>query len=562
MRANAGRNSPSGHTAGMRRHRLIAGFAAAALGVAGVPGAGAWEGTPAAVVVRARFTATMPDRFGLDADGDGLIDLPNTAEYVQPGVASACGAPCAPVFTLHLDGGASTAVMGDAALPVLWYAWVVTGEDDRRFVRRGSSPQASFELAEGRYQVSLEVAAALPWGRAAGRSSREVVVEDFLVVAVGDSFASGEGNPERPRDGGLAAHWADAPGDPAAQAAHAAAHRSTAAWPSLAALALESADPATSVTFVSVAATKARVAAGLLGPQPGIVGASQIDQVAALVGDRQIDLLVVAVGGNDIGFARIVRGLVDADPLADPVCYATDLENVLAAASDGDWNRESALRFALPWGLGCRAVPASGRARLPGLLGLPAELDRLAEAMATRLDPAAVYLAEYPDPTAAADGEAACREIVGDVTPPLGFHEIDEAEMAAGRARVVGPLNQILAAAAGRHGWGFIGGVAAQFGAGHGYCASRPDYGEGTGRGEAAGLQLTGPAGTSRWYRHGASLEAAMALADPGVSWWRTAAQSVVLQGPGDAWETTGTLHPNELGHLATARALLAALGD
>jgi lysophospholipase L1-like esterase len=546
----------------MRRHWMIAGIAASALAVAATPAAAA-PPRGDAVVVRARFAATMPDRFGLDADGDGLIDLPNSAGYVQGGHAGACGASCPPAFTLRLDGAPSTATMGGVSLLVVSYLWEVSGPGGRHIVRRGAGPRLEVDLPEGRYQVSLEVEASLPWGSARGRSTREVAVEDLLVVAMGDSFAAGEGNPERPRaEGTSEAQWADAPGDPETEKAHAAAHRSTVAWPALAALALEHADPGTSVTFLSVAATKAQVTAGLLGPQPNVSPVSQIDQVAALVGERRIDLLLVSVGGNDIGFARIVRGLVDADRLADPVCYATDLQNVWDAASDGDWNRDSALRFALPWGVGCRAVRVTGRPVLPGLQGLPAELDRLAEAIAVRLDPAAVYLMEYPDPTGASAGEAACGEIVGDVTPPFRFHEIDRAEMAAGWARVVEPLNRILAEAAARHGWEFVGGASAAFAAGHGYCALRPDYAPGAGEAAPAGLLQTALAGSGRWYRHSASLQAATALAAPGVSWWRTAAQSVVLQGPSDAWETMGTLHPNELGHLAMAQALLAAVGD
>ena len=543
----------------MYRHGVIVGMAATVLVVMAGP-AGAAPPESAAVVVRARFAATMPDRFGLDADGDGLIDLPNSPAYVQPGAGGACGLSCPAAFTLRLDGAASTATMGGVSLPVVSYRWEVSGAGGRHVVRSGASARLEIDLPEGRYQVSLEVEAALPWGSARGRSSRQVAVEDLLVVALGDSYAGGEGNPERPSAAGVAgAQWADAPGDPATAAAHAAAHRSTVAWPALAALALERADPGTSVTFVSVAATKAQVTAGLLGPQPGVSPVSQIDQVVAAVGDRPIDLLLLSVGGNDIGFARIVRGLVDADRLADPVCYATDLQNVWDAAADGDWNRGSALRFALPWGVGCRAVRVGGRPVLPGLQGLPVELDRLAEAIAGRLHPAAVYLMEYPDPAGAASGVAACSEIVGDVTPPFRFHEIDRAEMAAGRARVLEPLNRILAEAAARHGWEFVGGVSAAFAAGHGYCGLRPDYSAGAGQAASAGPLETVLAGTGRWYRHGASLNAGAVLAAPGVSWWRTAAQSVVLQGPADAWETMGTLHPNELGQLAMARAFLSA---
>jgi lysophospholipase L1-like esterase len=542
----------------MRRHRVIAGFLASALAAIATPVAAIPPGS-ATAVVRARFDATMPDRFGLDADGDGLIDLPNSARYVQAGTGGACGASCLPAFTLRLDASPSTATMGGVPLPMVSFRWEVFGPGGRHIVRRGAAPGLEIELPEGQYQVSLEVEASSPWGSVRGRTIRQVAVEDLLVVAIGDSYASGEGNPERPQvEGASGAQWADAPDDPEAEAAHATAHRSTVAWPALAALALERRDRGTSVTFLSVAATQAEVAAGLLGPQPDVSSASQLDQVVALVGERHIDLLLVSVGGNDIGFARIVRGLVDADRLADPVCYATDLENVWDAASDGDWNRDSALRFALPWGVGCRAVRVAGRPVLPGLQGLPAELDRLAEAISGRLDPAAVYLMEYPDPTTPSEGQAACREIVGDVTPPFRFHEIDRAEMAVGRARVVEPLNRILAEAAARHGWEFVGGLSAAFAAGHGYCGLRPDYSTGSGEPGWAGFLQAIPAGPGRWYRHGASPEAAAALAAPGVSWWRTAAQSVALQGPADAWKTMGTLHPNELGHLAMARALLA----
>jgi len=280
--------------------------------------------------------------------------------------------------------------------------------------------------------------------------------------------------------------------------------------------------------------------------------AGQIAQAATLAGGRQIDLLLVSIGGNDIGFARIVRGLVDADRLADPVCYGTDLQNIWDAAWDGDWNRGSGLRLGWPWGVGCRPTRLTGRPVLPGLRGLPAELDRLAAAIEEGLEVEAVYVMQYPDPTGAGAGGELCEEILGDVTPPFRFHEINRAEQQEGLDRVVGPLNRILEDAAVRHSWGLVGGVAEAFASGHGYCAGRPDYsllpGEGTGL---------------DWFRHPAGLDAATALSWPGVSWYRTAAQSVRLQGPDSAWESAGTLHPNELGHLAMVDALLAALaGD
>ncbi len=507
--------------------------------------------------VQPTFRATMPERFGGDEDGDGLIDLPNTVEYVQscPG---ACDGPVR--FTLRLDASASRATLAGAPLAIIGYRWRITSPNGLLLARSTSLPAVEVQLPEGTYRVALDVQAALGWGTATARVEREVVVEDLLIVAVGDSYASGDGNPERSRPPGAdEAVWADSPGDPAAEAAHTTAHRSTVAWPGLAALALERDDPATSVTFVSLAATGARVGRGLLEAQSGDGGPGQLDKVAALVGGRRIDALLVSIGGNDIGFARIVRGLVDADPQGDPVCYRVDVENVWRSTADGDWNRGSGLRFALPWGVACRERQETGRPVLPGLQGLPAELDALAAGIEGGLQVERVYLMEYPDPTGAGDGVERCAEIAGDLTPPFGFHEIDTAEQAAAQTRVLGPLNQALAEAARRHGWVLVDEIASAFAAGHGYCAERPDYGAPPNdRVEtAAPFPRLSPEG---WYRHPLQEDLSDLLAEPGLSWYRTASQSVVLQGPGARWDTTGTLHPNELGHLAMARALLEAM--
>jgi lysophospholipase L1-like esterase len=552
-----------GHTVRMRGRVALSSLALVWACLGASPALAGESVVAVAPAVQPTFTATMPERFGVDRDADGLIDLPNTVEYVQNGRRGLCPGGCDPVrFTLRLDASASRATLAGAPLAITGYRWRITGPDGPLLTRSTSLSGIEVQLPEGTYRVALDVQAALGWGTATARVERQVVVEDLLIVAVGDSYASGEGNPERPRlSGEDEAVWADSPGDPPAEAAHAAAHRSTVAWPALAALALERADPATSVTFVSLAASGARVSRGLLAAQSGDGGPGQVGEVAALVGGRRIDALVVSIGGNDIGFSRIVRGLVDADPQLDPVCYRVDLENVWRSAADGDWNRGSGLRFALPWGIGCRETRGTGRAVLPGLQGLPAEIDGLAAAVGAGLDVQAVYLMEYPDPTGAAEGGKGCDEIVGDVTPPLGFHEIDTFEQAEGKARVLEPLNRLLAEAASRHGWVLVDGIAAAFGAGHGYCADPPDYGIPAGdpaEPAAVHFPLLFP---EEWYRHPMHADLSDFLDEPGLSWYRTAAQSVALQEPGAAWDADGTLHPNELGHLAMAAALLEALG-
>ena len=80
-----------------------------------------------------------------------------------------------------------------------------------------------------------------------------VTVKDLLVVSLGDSFASGQGNPEIPKDGATPAKWVDLP-----------CARSSKAGPAKAALKIENDDPHTSVTFLSFACTGAEVLRGIL----------------------------------------------------------------------------------------------------------------------------------------------------------------------------------------------------------------------------------------------------------------------------------------------------------
>jgi hypothetical protein len=513
--------------------------------------------TPAAadtVTLRPSFLWSMQPRFGLDADADGLIDHTNTTEYVHNRHPGSCSAGCPDAsFAVTLD--ASRSRVEGAGFEVRQYRWVVAGGGmtaPLAFVR--TSPRLDLLLPEGTYRVGLTVLFHVNDRPASARIDRIVEVDDLLVVAIGDSYASGEGNPEVRRTDGGVARWADS-ADPLAAGRHEAARRSTIAWPARTALLLERRDPHSSVTFVSVASSGATVGNGVLGAQGDLP--AQIDQVRRLVGDRDIDLLLVSIGGNDIGFARIVRGLVDADPQMDPVCYDTDLDNVWLAAADGDWRRSSSLSFDIgdPLFVHCKATGASGPV-LPGLIGLGAELDRLAdelEGLGGR-----VAIMEYPDPTGGGRDDGLCDEIVGDATPPLRFHEIDRLEQLAGMDRVLGPLNEAIGAAAARHGWTVVGGVSEAFG-GHGYCADWPDYGYPDSFWNRPSFMRKRLDHPDAWYRNPGASSGALLLSGHEVTWYRSAGQSAVLQGP-DRLGTTGTMHPNELGHTALAALAFQAI--
>lgn len=203
-----------------------------------------------------------------------------------------------------------------------------------------------------------------------------VRVTDILIAAVGDSFGSGEGNPdqavrfspERAADygkedlAGLPARvgsWATI-GDSAFIRENAlwmdqACHRSLYSHQLRAALQLAIEDPHRAVTYVGVACSGAEVTAGLFlrykghewVPNPpelsqisslaeaqcGLVEAPMQDlpeayhmqgRIKELQGGlvlrkcdiekaRKIDLLFVSIGGNDVGFARLVANAVLAD---------------------------------------------------------------------------------------------------------------------------------------------------------------------------------------------------------------------------------------------------------
>jgi hypothetical protein len=196
-----------------------------------------------------------------------------------------------------------------------------------------------------------------------------VQTRDFLIVGLGDSIASGEGNPDEPiapSDVGFcfqrvldpfAANFylpgrasalnvvddcVDHPGDreawdkAAAKWLFAACHSSLYSYQVRAAIALAVENPDISITFVPLGCTGATIQQGLLGPQEarerpatnGILGAryvgGQLEQLAGYVGIgsklRPIDLIFLTIGANDIGFSGLVADvIVNQNPERDVI---------------------------------------------------------------------------------------------------------------------------------------------------------------------------------------------------------------------------------------------------
>src|SRR5207245_606349 len=249
-------------------------------------------------------------------------------------------------------------------------------------------------------------------------------------VSLGDSSASGEGSPDVPQALGnyifgnptavlQPARWQDA-----------RCHRSANAAPAQAALALEAADPHSSVTFLSFACSGATIntpyykdapvldpyafgqytqyqGTGILGPYAGTVPPdpnnpqnnqlpSQIDQlVAALtnrgqVTPRRIDALLISGGGNDMGFGNIAS-----------LCslYYQCPTNVYVSGINDEGK-----------------IPLRSRVQ-QDLATLPGRYAALDSALKnTGLNIGKVYITQYPDSTRNDQGDF-CGKMLDDVVP-------------------------------------------------------------------------------------------------------------------------------------------------
>ena len=360
--------------------------------------------TTAAIGTPRLFDWSMPDRL--------LVN--ERASAANPGVPVPRYDPDA--LMIPADGWAVALDACDVTdATIQRYAWRVDGESvgsttECRFVHRFPD--------EGVYQVELRLTDVT--GDTAN-VRRRVTVQDWLIVGLGDSFASGEGNPDRRADlsrlesfgeflddvadlleaieqleedlktrdsdgvvrrnliDDLEREWdelrekaartylaslpvwtetAPAWGTPEPDFTEIAlegaipgdavrCHRSMVSGQARAALAIERADPRTSVTLVHLACSGARIDRGLIGSDNGqdIIGLlapladdvlgidygairkrldrlgdvpGQIDNARQVVRGREIDAIVVSIGGNDIRFSDLLTECVVGEPCHDP----------------------------------------------------------------------------------------------------------------------------------------------------------------------------------------------------------------------------------------------------
>lgn len=348
------------------------------------------------------MTWVVPDRLG-------LLDSRKLVQY-------ALAAPVQRAWPVHLTlPGCDQSALGSYAWTVGGAAWTAPK------VLVGKACTVELTATLGKHKVAAQAPADGP------AYSADVLLRDFLIVGIGDSVASGEGNPDigKPAGGPV---WQDVRCD-----------RSAASFQAQAAIALEQHDRRTSVSFLHLACSGATVDEGLVGPYEGINPSGgalppQISAIPGIVGTREVDAVLVSIGANDLGFTPVLTFCVKVPRCASAL-----------------WPYEQGKSL--------------GQYVVGRIAALPALYAAVDVALRTAyIKPSRVYINLYPDEFHDAQGRICDTILEGKVS---GIRA-DEATWMF--ERFMTPLNQAIRTAAAKHGWHVIEGGPEAFRR-HGYCA-------------------------------------------------------------------------------------------
>jgi hypothetical protein len=264
----------------------------------------------------------------------------------------------------------------------------------------GGAQQSTLDCAEPvnlRVRYGLQTVATVDVSAGPGASqhlSTEIRVRDILIAGLGDSIASGEGNPDRPialADEGFCFRYylgtaaaqyfrpsrAGYKGGRACEAPdslqvwqrngalwfNSACHRSLYSYQTRTALALAVQYPHIAVTYLPLACTGATIADGLFGSQRarecppsksttscqvGVNGQipelrEALTQARRRQADRKLDLVLLSIGANDVYFSGLVADVIVDTPTERALFRRT---GVIAALDDS----RAALARDLPQG--------------------------------------------------------------------------------------------------------------------------------------------------------------------------------------------------------------------
>jgi lysophospholipase L1-like esterase len=445
-------------------------------------------------------------------------------------------------------------------------------------------------------------------------------VKDLLIAGLGDSFASGEGNPNLPvafsesrrfrnffpererNDAGGNARWTDE-----------LCHRSLYGQQLRAALQIAIENPQASVTFLDLSCSGASIMNGILGPQSYverlssgaqsnvptgrfIAGGERDSQLYRLVRElcrerpqmrrglpycpgnafrRPLDFLFLSVGGNDIGFSNIVAWASLRDTVSTSIAGFFG-----ATVSAEEFSRR--MRDVLP----------DSYARLAAALEATVPL---ASGVDGVFDPSRIVLTAYPDLVTNETGEI-CEAAPAEGSGEDRYAANQSLDMFSSWLTARAPrlqavreqfaiLHKRMRNLAGDHGWSFAGRVYAdRMFEGHGFCARNlrrlddpaeqlmiPCYGSAERDTQTCQPQFSGKDGRWRPYNP-ATQNYPYALRQRWVRTFNdaymvmnqkvtTRAGKIDEQTSAAVFsETTGALHPTAEGHAAMADGVMLTL--
>jgi lysophospholipase L1-like esterase len=384
-------------------------------------------------------------------------------------------------------------------------------------VRMSGSPQLTAKVLERPCSAAVEIDIPYPTGADVSvsddgqiRAATTVRVNDIFIVGLGDSYASGEGNPDRPvrwRDDRVASFGSFASGihldgyperltttvayagrnvhGPSAFWLSQPCHRSLYSYQVRVALQLALEDPHRAVTFLGVSCSGADIASGLLAPWKGVEPfpasptRSQVGEVAvAQCGGTGYETRTYGPSFTSGGAVPALDGLTLQ---RCPPEQARKIDLILLSAGGNDIGFAKLVAYAIlrentplrrfsELSTGVLA-PRQALSRFPEL---QARYKLLRRALHNHLhvpwtEPDRVILTAYPVVALQRDGRTPCS---GTATAGLdGFpgYRLD-GRRAAEAEQVAARLTTLMRDTARKYGWSFVSGHRLQF-AGRGVCA-------------------------------------------------------------------------------------------